>query len=75
APNMMKKEFSPSFHLKNMLKDLELATSTAQENSITLPQTALAEQMFRAAKNVGFSEQDYTAIYAFLTRINGLESP
>jgi 3-hydroxyisobutyrate dehydrogenase len=75
APNMIKKKFSPSFHLKNMLKDLELATSTAQENSITLPQTALAEQMFRAAKNMGFSEQDYTAIYAFLTRINGLETP
>jgi 3-hydroxyisobutyrate dehydrogenase len=75
APNMIKKEFSPSFHLKNMLKDLELATSTAQENSITLPQTALAEQMFRAAKNMGFSEQDYTAIYAFLARINGLETP
>jgi 3-hydroxyisobutyrate dehydrogenase len=74
APNMMKKEFSPSFHLKNMLKDLELATSTAQENNIALPQTALAEQMFRAARNMGFSEQDYTAIYAFLTRINGLET-
>jgi 3-hydroxyisobutyrate dehydrogenase len=75
APKMIKKEFSPSFHLKNMLKDLELATATAQLNSVTLPQTALAEQMFRAANNIGFSDQDYTAIYAFLARINGLESP
>lgn len=74
APKMIKKEFSPSFHLKNMLKDLELATTTAQLNSLTLPQTALAEQMFRAANNVGFSDQDYTAIYAFLAKINGLEN-
>lgn len=74
APKMIKNEFSPSFHLKNMLKDLELATTTAQLNSLTLPQTALAEQMFRAANNIGFSEQDYTAIYAFLTKINGLEN-
>jgi len=75
APKMIKKEFSPSFHLKNMLKDLELATTTAQLNGVTLPQTALAEQMFRAANNIGFSDQDYTAIYAFLARINGLENP
>ena len=75
APKMIKKEFSPSFHLKNMLKDLELATTTAQLNGLALPQTALAEQMFRAANNIGFSDQDYTAIYAFLAKINGLENP
>ena len=75
APKMIRKEFSPSFHLKNMLKDLELATTTAQLNGLTLPQTALAEQMFRAANNIGFSDQDYTAIYAFLAKINGLENP
>ncbi len=75
APKMIKKEFSPSFHLKNMLKDLELATTTAQLNGLTLPQTALAEQMFRAANNIGFSDHDYTAIYAFLAKINGLEDP
>jgi 3-hydroxyisobutyrate dehydrogenase-like beta-hydroxyacid dehydrogenase len=75
APKMIKEDFSPSFHLKNMLKDLELATTTAQLNGLTLPQTALAEQMFRAANNIGFSDQDYTAIYAFLAKINGLENP
>ena len=75
APKMIKKEFSPSFHLKNMLKDLELATTTAQLNGLTLPQTALAEQMFRAANNIGFSDLDYTAIYAFVAKINGLENP
>ncbi len=74
APKMIKKEFPATFHLKNMLKDLELATATAQENSVTLPQTALAEQIFRAANNIGFSDQDYTAIYGFLARINGLEN-
>jgi 3-hydroxyisobutyrate dehydrogenase len=74
APKMIKKEFPATFHLKNMLKDLELATTTAQANSVTLPNTALAEQIFRAANNSGFSDQDYTAIYAFLARINGLDN-
>jgi 3-hydroxyisobutyrate dehydrogenase-like beta-hydroxyacid dehydrogenase len=74
GPMMVKNDFSPSFHLKNMLKDLELAASTAQETGITLPQTTLAQQMFRAANNMGFSDQDYTSICAFLAKINGLEN-
>jgi 3-hydroxyisobutyrate dehydrogenase len=74
GPKMVKSDFSPTFHLKNMLKDLELATTTAQGNGITLPQTALAQQIFRAANNMGFSDQDYTSICAFLAKINGLEN-
>jgi len=73
GPKMVKGDFAPSFHLKNMLKDLELATSTAQAEGITLPQTALAQQLFRAANNSGYSDSDYTAICAFLAKINGME--
>jgi len=73
GPKMVKNDFTPSFHLKNMLKDLELATGTAQAAGITLPQTALAQQVFRAASNSGYSEQDYTSICAFLAQINGME--
>jgi 3-hydroxyisobutyrate dehydrogenase len=74
GPKMVKNDFSPTFHLKNMLKDLELATTTAQQSGITLPQTALAQQIFRAANNIGFSDKDYTSICAFLAKINGLEN-
>ena len=74
GPKILKNDFSPTFHLKNMLKDLELATTTAQEIGITLPQTALAQQIFRAANNMGFSDKDYTSICAFLAKINGLEN-
>jgi 3-hydroxyisobutyrate dehydrogenase len=73
GPKMVKNDFTPSFHLKNMLKDLDLATGTAQAAGITIPQTALAQQIFRAASNSGFSDQDYTSICAFLARINGME--
>jgi 3-hydroxyisobutyrate dehydrogenase len=74
GPKMVKNDFSPTFHLKNMLKDLELTTSTAQGTGITIPQTALAQQIFRAANNMGFSDQDYTSICAFLAKINGFEN-
>ena len=75
GPKMAAGNFETSFHLKNMLKDLELATSTAQENEITLPQTAIAAQIFRAANNSGYSEMDYTSICAFLAKINGMTLP
>ncbi|MGI0036969.1 MAG: NAD(P)-dependent oxidoreductase [Nitrososphaera sp.] len=73
GPKMTAGNFEPSFHLKNMLKDLELASSTALAEKITLPQTALAQQIFRAANNSGYAEMDYTAICAFLAKINGID--
>jgi 3-hydroxyisobutyrate dehydrogenase len=73
GPKMVIGDYQPTFHLKNMLKDLELATSTALAERIALPQTALAQQIFRAANNSGFSDMDYTAICAFLAKINGMD--
>jgi 3-hydroxyisobutyrate dehydrogenase len=73
GPKMLQDDFEPSFHLKNMLKDLDLATSIAQATGISLPNTTIAQQIFRAANNSGFSELDYTSIYAFLAQINGVK--
>jgi 3-hydroxyisobutyrate dehydrogenase len=73
GPKMVQEDFEPSFHLKNMLKDLELATEAAQDLGIALPNTTLAQQIYRAANNSGFSELDYTSICGFLAQINGLK--
>jgi 3-hydroxyisobutyrate dehydrogenase len=73
GPKMVLGDYEPTFHLKNMLKDLELATGTALSERIALPQTALAQQIFRAASNSGFSDMDYTSICAFLAKINGMD--
>ena len=72
GPKMVNNNFETSFHLRNMLKDLELTTITAQHIGISLPLTTLVQQIFRAANNSGFSEQDYTAIAGFLAKINGM---
>ena len=73
GPKMIKNDFLPTFHLKNMLKDLELTVSMSQEANMALPTTALAQQLYRAANNTGYSDQDYTSICAFLARINGFK--
>lgn len=73
GPKMIANSFVPSFYLRNMLKDLDLAALTAQTVGVSLPLTALVQQMYRTANNSGYSEQDYTAIAAFLMKINGME--
>lgn len=72
GPKMVNNNFEPSFHLKNMLKDLELAISTAQDTGVSVPLTGLAQQIYQAANNSGFSDHDYTAIAGFMQKINGI---
>jgi 3-hydroxyisobutyrate dehydrogenase len=72
GPKMVNNNFEPSFHLKNMVKDLELAVNTAQHTGISLPLAGIAQQIYRAANNSGFSDYDYTAILAFMEKNNGI---
>jgi 3-hydroxyisobutyrate dehydrogenase len=68
GPKMIKNYFEPSFYLKNMLKDLELTTSTSQSIGISLPIASITQQIYREANNMGYSDLDYTAIMQYLER-------
>jgi len=70
GPKMVKNNFEPRFHLRNMLKDLRLLTDSISALGISLPFSNLSEQLFLAANNSGYSELDYTAILAFLQDLN-----
>lgn len=72
GPKMVNNSFDPSFHLKNMLKDLELVVTTAQCTGVSMPLAGVAQQIYQAAHNSGFSDYDYTAILAFMQKINGI---
>ena len=72
GPKMVNNSFEPSFHLKNMLKDLELVVNTAQHRGVSMPLAGVAQQIYQAANNSGFSDYDYTAILAFMQKINGI---
>jgi 3-hydroxyisobutyrate dehydrogenase len=72
GPKMVSNSFDPSFHLKNMLKDLGLVVNTAQYTGVSMPLAGVAQQIYQAANNSGFSNYDYTAILAFMQKINGI---
>lgn len=73
---ILKNDFTPSFFLKNMLKDLELVMEISQLLQISLPVTRLSYQLFHtaAANNnnncTDLKNKDYSAIFQFLKELN-----
>lgn len=44
---MVKNKFNPTFYLRNMLKDLELVTNTAQDIGFSLHIATITQQIYR----------------------------
>ena len=55
-----------------MLKDLELVVNAAQYAGVSMPLVGVAQQIYQATNNSSFSDYDYTAILAFMQKINGV---
>ncbi|MGD1839049.1 MAG: NAD(P)-dependent oxidoreductase [Nitrososphaeraceae archaeon] len=73
GPKMIKDDFSPSFYLKNMFKDLDLAMNAAKESNISLPVTTQVRQLYQFAVKQNMSDLDYTGILKLIQYLNGLK--
>lgn len=73
GPKMIKDDYSPSFYLKNMNKDLALVMEAAKEQELSLPITSLVFQLYNYAAKSTFADLDYTVIYKFLRKLHSLE--
>ena len=62
APVMLKRDFTPSFPLRLMLKDIGLAMALAKENGVHLPAGAAAHEAYSAVKAAAKTDVDYAAI-------------
>lgn len=68
---MLNHDFSPSFFLKNMKKDIDLIMETSQSKQLFLPLTSISQQLFTAAsRKSDLREKDYSAIFQFLDEMN-----
>jgi 3-hydroxyisobutyrate dehydrogenase-like beta-hydroxyacid dehydrogenase len=68
---ILKDDYTPSFFLKNMLKDLNLVMEISQSLQISLPVTRLSCKLFHAANNcTDLKNKDYSAIFKFLDELN-----
>jgi 3-hydroxyisobutyrate dehydrogenase len=65
---MIKDEFSPTFTLSNLKKDLDTINEAAKEFGLHLPMTTKANEIYKKAIDAGFGELDYTGILAYLKK-------
>jgi 3-hydroxyisobutyrate dehydrogenase-like beta-hydroxyacid dehydrogenase len=73
GPKMVKDDYFPSFYLKHMKKDLGLVMEAAKEKELSLPITGLVFHLYNYATRSSLADLDYTGIYKFLRKINGIE--
>jgi 2-hydroxy-3-oxopropionate reductase len=59
---MIKRNFNPGFRIKLHQKDLNLALSTARELGLSLPSTALAQELFNACSAHGGAAWDHSGM-------------
>ena len=72
AYKMIKDEFSPTFTLSNLKKDLDTINEAAKEFGLYLPMTSKANEIYKKAIEEGFGELDYTGILAYLKKATKL---
>lgn len=73
AERMIKRTFAPGFRIRLHQKDLNIALQAAREMGMSLPNTALAQQMFSAVAGAGGADLDHSAIVQAIERLAGAE--
>jgi 3-hydroxyisobutyrate dehydrogenase-like beta-hydroxyacid dehydrogenase len=73
APFIMKRDFSPNFPLRLMLKDIHLALEAARESRVRLPGLEAVEEVYDVAAEEGQKDLDYAATLTLLEKWAGVE--
>lgn len=70
---MAKGDFSPTFTLNHMLKDVNYAYRAAERTGAVLPLTSLGKELYRLASLKELGELDYSAVLLLLSQLSGIE--
>ena len=63
GPTMIQKSYSPAFPLKHQQKDMRLALALGDENAVSMPVAAAANEAFKKARSMGLGDLDFSAVY------------
>ncbi len=74
AGPLSQRDFTPTFTVTQMTKDLDLILSAAADAHVPVPQTAATLQLMHAAVAQGLAQEDYAAILKVVERASGLDS-
>jgi 3-hydroxyisobutyrate dehydrogenase len=70
APRLLRGDLEPGFRIEHFLKDLGIALSEARRMNLSLPGTALAEQLYVAAAAQGLSGKGTQALAVALSELS-----
>jgi 3-hydroxyisobutyrate dehydrogenase-like beta-hydroxyacid dehydrogenase len=73
APFVLKRDFTPNFPLRLMLKDIRLARDAAREARVKLPGLETVEEVYEMAAEDGHEDLDYAATLTLLEKWAGVE--
>jgi 3-hydroxyisobutyrate dehydrogenase-like beta-hydroxyacid dehydrogenase len=73
APFILKRDFTPNFPLRLMLKDIHLALAAAKEARVKLPALETVEEVYEMAAEEGQEDLDYAATLTLLEKWAGVE--
>ena len=73
AVQLAERDFTPTFTVPQMLKDVDLILGEGAIEQVPLPQTALTRQLLLAALAQGHADDDYAAIIRVAERAAGLD--
>ncbi|KAI3526401.1 hypothetical protein L1887_05653 [Cichorium endivia] len=63
GPSMIQNSYNPAFPLKHQQKDMRLALALGDENAISMPVAAAANEGFKKARSKGLGDLDFSAVY------------
>ena len=66
--NLKKGEYPAEFPLQHMIKDLNLASTTAWQNSAFMPIGNLVKELMLLAKNKGYENDDFSSVFEAFTK-------
>ena len=70
---MLDHSFDPGFRVELHHKDLGIALAAGREYGVTLPVTAVVDQMFETLKMLGRGSQDHSALLTLIEEASGHE--
>ncbi|XP_022758854.1 glyoxylate/succinic semialdehyde reductase 1-like [Durio zibethinus] len=62
GPAMLQLNYSPAFPLKHQQKDMRLALALGDENAVSMPVAAVANEAFKKARSMGLGDLDFSAV-------------
>ncbi|KAG8477915.1 hypothetical protein CXB51_027527 [Gossypium anomalum] len=63
GPEMLKDNYSPAFPLKHQQKDIRLALALGDQNAVSMPVAAAANEAFKKARSMGLGDLDFSAVF------------